>query len=113
MAVSIIIHVSVGKEKRTELFSEEIIRFGTNETCDLQIHSEEVLATGVWLELERDNNLYRVVNFNEKLNLTLNGKLLQRFVAIEDGDTIAVPDRRYFIFVFLSHLKIVSDYDQS
>ena len=92
MAVGIIIHVSVGKEKRTELFSEEIIRFGTNETCDLQIHSERILATGVWLELERDNNLYRVVNFNEKLNLTLNGKLVQRFAAIEDGDTIAVPE---------------------
>ncbi|MBA2605340.1 MAG: trypsin-like peptidase domain-containing protein [Acidobacteria bacterium] len=92
MAVGIIIHVSVGQDKRTELFSEEIIRFGTNETCDLQIHSERILATGVWLELERDNNLYRVVNFNEKLNLTLNGKLVQRFAAIEDGDTIAVPE---------------------
>ncbi|MDQ3374298.1 MAG: hypothetical protein M3521_10480, partial [Acidobacteriota bacterium] len=92
MAVGIIIHVSVGQDKRTELFSEEIIRFGTNETCDLQIHSERVLATGIWLELERDTNLYRVVNFNDKLNLTFNGKPLQRFVAIEDGDTIALPE---------------------
>jgi hypothetical protein len=80
MAVGIIIHVSVGKEKRTELFSEENIRFGTSETCDLQIHSEQVFAGGVWLELELDTNVYRVVNLNEKLSLTINGTLLQRFV---------------------------------
>lgn len=110
MAVGIIIHVSVGKEKRTELFSEEIIRFGTNETCDLQIHSEEVFATGVWLELERDNNFYRVVNFNEKLNLTLNGKLLQRFVAIGDGDTITVPttDISFSFFSLASKSSLIT-----
>ncbi|MBA3335071.1 MAG: trypsin-like peptidase domain-containing protein [Acidobacteria bacterium] len=110
MAVGIIIHVSVGREKRTELFSEEVIRFGTNETCDLQIHSEKVFATGVWLELERDNNLYRVINFNEKISLTLNNKLLQRFTVIQDGDTIAIPatDISFLFFSLTSKSSLIT-----
>ncbi|MCA1625715.1 MAG: trypsin-like peptidase domain-containing protein [Acidobacteria bacterium] len=91
MAVGIIIHVSVGAEKRTEFFAEENIRFGTNETCDLQIHSKKIAADGVWLELELENNVYRIIRFNEKLGLTLNGKPIHRFEALEDGDIIDIP----------------------
>ena len=92
MTGGIIIHVSVGAEKRTEFFSEENIRFGTNETCDLQIHTHKIFADGVWLELEFENGVYRIINFNEKLGLTLNGKPIHRFALIEDGDTIDVPE---------------------
>jgi len=116
MAVGIIIHVSVGKEKRTELFSEENIRFGTSETCDLQIHSEQVFAGGVWLELELDTNVYRVVNLNEKLSLTINGTLLQRFVQIQDGDTIAIPntDISFSFFSLASKSSLITtNRDQS
>ena len=91
MAVGIIIHVSVGAEKRTEFFNEENIRFGTSETCDLQIHSRKILATGVWLELEFEDNVYRILHFNENLNLIHNGKPIRRFAAIEDGDIIEIP----------------------
>ncbi len=44
MAVGIIIHVSVGAEKRTEMFSEENIRIGSDDTSDLQIHSPKISA---------------------------------------------------------------------
>ena len=49
MAVGIIIHVSVGAEKRTELFADENIRLGSTEACNLQIHTDKVIADGVWL----------------------------------------------------------------
>lgn len=91
MAVGIIIHVSVDAEKRTEFFAEETIRFGTSETCDLQIHSRKISTTGVWLELELEDNVYRILRFNENLNLTLNRKPIRRFAAIEDGDVIEIP----------------------
>ncbi len=91
MTGGIIIHVSVGAEKRTEFFSEENIRFGTDETCGLQIHTHKIFADGVWLELELEDGVYRIVNFNEKLGLILNGKPIRRFAAIEDGDTIDIP----------------------
>ena len=92
MAVGIIIHVTVGAEKRTELFSEENIRLGSTEACNLQIHTDKVSAGGVWLELALEIGVYRVVKFRESLNLTLNGKPLHRFAAIADGDLIEVPN---------------------
>ena len=91
MAVGIIIHVSVGKEKRTELFSEENIRFGADDSCDLQIVTDKVALQGVWLELELTDRVYRVTKFRPELNLTLNEQPIHRFAAISDGDTIRVP----------------------
>ncbi len=92
MAKGIIIHISVGKEKRTEFFNDERISFGADDNSDLFIHSPQVTETGNWFELENTDGLYRIVNFNENLALTLNDKPLRRFIAIADGDTIAIPD---------------------
>ncbi|MDQ3798197.1 MAG: serine protease [Acidobacteriota bacterium] len=89
MASGIIIHVTVGKEKRTEFFSEERIRLGADETSDLQIHTPQAEG-GVWLELERDQNVYRIIKFNESIGLLHNGKPIRRYLAVEDGDAIEV-----------------------
>ena len=91
MAVGIIIHVSVGAEKRTEFFSDENIRIGSDETSDLQIHSKKI-STERWLELELENGVYRITYVEKSLNFLLNGKPLHRFEAITDGDTINIPD---------------------
>lgn len=101
MASGIIIHVTVGKEKRTEFFSEERIRLGSDETSDLQIHTGKIVAGGIWLELERDAEVYRIVKFNESIGLLHNGKPIRRYVAVNDGDTIAV-DSTGVSFAFFS-----------
>lgn len=88
MASGIIIHVNIGKEKRTELFSEEHIRIGSNETCDLQIRMPQLEAEGVWLEFHRERNEYRIVEFNKSLDFVLNDEKIRRFKAIKDGDVI-------------------------
>jgi S1-C subfamily serine protease len=91
MASGIIIHVTVGKEKLTEFFSEERIRLGSTDESDLQIRADSIkTANGVWLEIERDNEAYRVVKFDESLGLLLNGKPLRRFVPVKDGDRMTV-----------------------
>ncbi len=92
MAVGIIIHVSVGEEKRTELFAEDNISFGTDESCDLEIRTTKIAATGVWFELELSDRVYRVINFQPSLNLTLNGAAIHRFAPIKDGDSIRIPN---------------------
>jgi hypothetical protein len=101
MANGIIIHVTVGDEKRTEYFSEERIRFGTGETHELEIHTPKVKAEGVWLELERDRDVYRIVKFDESLGLLLNGKAIRRFKPLRDGDHIAV-DGTGVVFSFFT-----------
>ena len=93
MASGIIIHVTVGPEKRTEFFTEERIRIGSDETADLQIHSRLVeSAASVWLELEDTEGVYRIVEFDPSLDLQINGKRMRRFVAISDGDLITIPN---------------------
>jgi S1-C subfamily serine protease len=110
MAVGIIIHVSVGAEKRTEFFSDENIRIGSDETSDLQIHTSKISTEGSWLELELENGAYRITYVQKSLNLLFNGKPLQRFVAVGDGDTIDIPDTdiSFSFFSFQSKSSLIT-----
>ena len=92
MAVGIIIHITVGTEKRTEFFSQERIRIGSDETSDLQIHTPQTNGGGAWFDLENADGVYRIVEFNDALSLRVNDNPIRRFIAIADGDVIAVPD---------------------
>jgi S1-C subfamily serine protease len=92
MASGIVIHIAAGNEKRTEFFTGERIRIGADETCDLQIQISSISIGGVWLELEDTDGVYRVLNFSPDLNLTVNGKPIRRFIAIDDGDVIVTSD---------------------
>ena len=92
MAVGIIIHITVGTEKRTEFFSQERIRIGSDETSDLQIHTPQTNGGGAWFDLENADGVYRIVEFNDSLSLRVNDNPIRRFIAIADGDVIAVPD---------------------
>ncbi len=91
MALGIIIHISVGTERRTEFFSQESLCIGSDEDCDLQIHTKLVEDPSVWLKLENTEGIYRVIDFDPSLDLVINGKPIRRFIAINDGDVIDLP----------------------
>lgn len=92
MAVGIIIHITVGTEKRTEFFSDERIRVGSDEFSDLQIHTPLTNGRGLWFDLENADGSYRITDFDATLDLTINDKPMRRFIAIADGDVITVGD---------------------
>jgi S1-C subfamily serine protease len=92
MALGIIIHISVGQEKRTEFFSEERLSIGSDDTCDLQIHTKQLDSAGVWLRLENSEGVYRVIDFDPSLGLIVNGKPIRRFIAIADGDVVEIEN---------------------
>ena len=92
MAVGIIIHITVGTERRTEFFSQERIRIGSDDTCDLQIHAPQFDDNGPWFDLENADGAYRIVEFNDSLSLRVNQNPIRRFIAITDGDLIELPD---------------------
>jgi S1-C subfamily serine protease len=92
MASGILIHVVVGAEKRTEFFSDERIRIGTEELCNLQIHSKKAPLQGVWLEMEKLEDSYRLIDFRPELHAQLNDRPLSRYILIRDGDVIKLPD---------------------
>lgn len=102
MATGIIIHISVGSEKRTEYFSESRISIGTSENNDIQIHSNSLEPQETWFELELSDGDYRIVTLNKSIKLTYNsGQAVRRYVAIRDGDRLTV-DLTDIVFSFFT-----------
>lgn len=105
MANGIVIHVVAGDEKRTEFFINERVRIGTDSACDLRIEPppdhQTAAANGVWLELRRGvNGNYRIVYFDETLNLNLNRQPLALETRLKDGDKIAFNDSEFSLLFF-------------
>jgi hypothetical protein len=92
MAVGIIIHISVGGERRTEFFSENRLSIGSDEVCDLQIHSRKIETESTWIVLENADGVYRLIDFDPALSLTINDKPIRRYIAIGDGDVVKIRD---------------------
>ena len=92
MAIGIIIHITVGNEKRTEFFSQERIRIGSDETCDLQIHAPQMGAERPWFDLEITDGVYRVIEFDDTAALKINQNPIRRFIAVTDGDLIEMTE---------------------
>ena len=101
MAVGIIIHITVGTEKRTEFFSQERIRIGSDELSDLQIHTPHASDHGMWFDLENADGVYRIIDFNSSLKFKVNDKPMRRFIPIADGDVIEL-DGTDIAFSFFS-----------
>ena len=101
MAVGIIIHVSVGSEKRTEFFAEPRLSIGADETCDLQIHTKQIEAASKWIELENADGVFRVIDFDQNLAFSINDRPIRRFIAISDGDVLQI-DGSDISFAFFS-----------
>src|SRR4030095_5790789 len=94
MATGLVIHISSGADKHTEVLTEERIRIGSCEDCDLRIRAHDLPldrdANGLVLELTRDKGSYRVTSLDPHLKLSRNGDLLQTDDQIRDGDEIKI-----------------------
>jgi S1-C subfamily serine protease len=101
MATGIIIHITVGSEKRTEFFPDERIRIGSDETCDLQVMAPGMVEHGLWFEIENSDGMYRVVEFDEAVGLKINDNPLRRYIAVSDGDVVMLPESEV-TFAFFS-----------
>jgi S1-C subfamily serine protease len=90
MASSLVIHIAAGEDKHTEVLSQERIRIGAGEDCDLRLRASTLLnaASGLVLELARSNGHYRVKDFDESLDLRHNGKPISLNAKIKDGDEV-------------------------
>src|SRR5687768_15979176 len=95
MATGLVIHISSGKDKHTEVLTEERIRIGTCDDCEVRLRSSSLPASAATndplLELTRSNGYYKVTAIDGAFPLTINGKPLQAESAIEDGDEVALP----------------------
>jgi len=91
MATGLVIHISSGEDRHTEILSDESVRIGASESCDLRLRSSSLpktAADSVLLELSRQNGSYRVAGFDPTVPLTLNGEPVSSGSEIRDGDEI-------------------------
>lgn len=103
MATGLVIHISSGDDRHTEILTDDSVRIGASEGCDLRLRSSSVPKTAsnsVLLELSRANGSYRVSNFDEALALTLNGEPVASGSEIRDGDELRIKDSEVILHFF-------------
>src|SRR6185436_5026006 len=95
MATGLVIHISSGEDRHTEILSDDNIRIGACETCDLRLRASSLpksAANTVLLELSRKNVSYRVSDFDPNVSLTQNGQPVTVGSEIRDGDEFRLAD---------------------
>src|ERR1051326_8428222 len=104
MATGLVIHISSGEDRHTEILTDENLRIGTTESCDLRLRASSLprdAASGVLLELARlDGGSYHVASFNEALPLLLNNEPLENGEEIQDGDELRVDGSDLLLHFF-------------
>src|ERR1700754_1652206 len=91
MATGLVIHISSGEDRHTEILTDDDIRIGTTETANLRLRASSLpreAANAVLLALTRSNGNYRVTSVDEELPVTLNGEAVQTGDEIRDGDEV-------------------------
>ncbi|MCA1633000.1 MAG: trypsin-like peptidase domain-containing protein [Acidobacteria bacterium] len=92
MSSGLVIHISGGEERHTEVLSRERIRIGPGEDCDVRLGSDLLTDSTIFLELARHNGLYRISEFDPEAGITLNGSPVKRGADIEDGAEMRFAD---------------------
>jgi len=105
MPSGIIIHITVGLEKRTEYFAQEKIRIGSDDTCDVQIRTSSVRDIDVWLEIDNSDGHYRIFDFDSDFEFQINDKPIRRFIPLADGDLVSSAENGISFGFFLLEAK--------
>src|SRR6267142_3255779 len=96
MATGLVIHIASGKDKHTEVLTDEHIRIGSRDDCDVRLRLSSLPKStptdGIVLDLARSNGYYRVIGFDESLSLTRNGSPLETDAEIKDGDEVGIQE---------------------
>jgi serine protease Do len=94
MATGLVIHVSSGDNKHTEVLTDERIRIGSCDDCHLRLRTSDLPkrteGDGLVIELARTNGSYRVAAFDNSLKLIHNGQPLETNAEIRDGDEVRI-----------------------
>ncbi|PWT93193.1 MAG: hypothetical protein C5B55_05000 [Blastocatellia bacterium] len=103
MSTGLVIHISSGDDRHTEILTNDRIRIGTAENCDLRLRSSSLpknVMNGALLELVRNDGAYLVDKFDSSLSPTKNGAGLVPGDTVSDGDEIRVPDSELVLQFF-------------
>src|SRR2546421_11019778 len=88
MAGGLVVPITNGQERHTEVLSQERVLIGPGENCHIRLGSDLLNGSSVLLELSRHNGQFRIQEFDPEIGITLNGRPLARGAKIEDGDEL-------------------------
>jgi len=103
MATGLVIHISSGDDRHTEILTDDQIRIGACDNCDLRLRSSSLpktLANSVVLELTRANGSYRVTSFPPDVPVRLNNEPMTEGAEIRDGDEVRFADGDLLLHFF-------------
>ena len=103
MSTGLVIHISSGEDRHTEILSDDIIRIGATEGSNLRLRASSLpknAASAVLLELSRTNGSYHVTGFEPEVPLTLNGEPVSANAEINDGDELRIADSELILHFF-------------
>ena len=96
MATGLVIHISSGEDRHTEILTDDNIRIGTAESCELRLRASSLpnaAPNTVLLEVAHTNGgAYRIDGFDQTLPVTLNGEPINTGAEIRDGDEVRAGD---------------------
>lgn len=96
MATGLVIHISSGTDKHTQVLTDEQVRIGNSDDCAVQLRSSSLpmrnTNEAAVLELARLNGSYVITGFDASLGLKHNGKPLKADAEIADGDEVRIDD---------------------
>lgn len=94
MATGLVIHISSGKDKHTQVLTDAQVSIGSRDDCDVRLRASSLpthgTGDGVVLRLKRHNGDYLVGGFDESLDLKLNGDRLESETELKDGDELRI-----------------------
>src|ERR1051325_7669603 len=88
MAGGLVVHITNGEERHTEVLPHERVLIGPGEGCHIRLGTDLLSDSDVLLELNRQNGNFRVGEFDPEIGITLNGRPLARGAKIDDGDEL-------------------------
>jgi len=104
MATGLVIHISSGDDKHTEVLTGERIRIGNCEDCDLRLRASALPkrenAEELVVELAGRNGSYFISGFDPDLELKLNDQPLAVDLRIKDGDELRIADSNLLLQFF-------------
>ena len=94
MATGLVIHISSGNDKHTEVLTDERIRIGSGDDCDLRLRTSDLPTRpdgdALVLELARSNGSYRVAAFDPPGTHPQRSAPTSTDAEIRDGDEVQI-----------------------
>ncbi len=104
MATGLVIHISSGENKHTEVLTDERIRIGSCDDCSLRLRMSDLpndaKRDALLVELTSFKSFYRVTSFDNSLGLKLNGQAIRNDLEIQDGDELRIPSSNLVLQFF-------------